>query len=181
MSYIVKCFECGRKVTDGLLDSCPTCGGLLTVEMDLSPLAGKKLKNLRKAPMGVWRYAPFLPVDQRKAVSLLEGGTPLYHCKGLGQKLGMKDLMVSTRAPTLPARSRTRGMTVGVSRAVELGCKVVGCASTGNTSASLAAYAAKAVPGLRRLAAIRQSGAGQAGRSNVLRRQGHLHRWQALR
>lgn len=144
MPYLVKCFDCGREITDGLLDSCPTCGGLLTVEMDLSPLKGKKLRDLRKAPMGVWRYAPFLPVDKMKAVSLLEGGTPLYRCKGLGEKLGMKDLRVKYEGANPTGSFKDRGMTVGVSRAVELGCKVVGCASTGNTSASLAAYAAKA-------------------------------------
>jgi threonine synthase len=144
MSYIVKCFDCGREVTNGLLDSCPACGGLLTVDMDLSSLEGKKLKDLRKAPIGVWRYASFLPVDQRKAVSLLEGGTPLYRCHGLGEKLGIKDLKVKYEGANPTGSFKDRGMTVGVSRAVELGCKVVGCASTGNTSASLAAYAAKA-------------------------------------
>jgi threonine synthase len=144
MSYIVKCFDCGREINNGLLDSCPWCGGLLNVEMDLSSLQGKKLKDLRKAPIGVWRYAPFLPVDQGKAVSLLEGGTPLYHCHGLGEKLGIKDLKVKYEGANPTGSFKDRGMTVGVSRAVELGCKVVGCASTGNTSASLAAYAAKA-------------------------------------
>lgn len=144
MSYVVKCFDCGRKVINGFLDSCPTCGGLLTVEMDLSLLQGKKLKDLRKAPIGVWRYAPFLPADSKKVVSLLEGGTPLYHCRGLGEKLGIKDIRVKYEGANPTGSFKDRGMTVGVSRAVELKCKVVGCASTGNTSASLAAYAAKA-------------------------------------
>jgi threonine synthase len=144
MRYEVKCFDCGAEARDELLDACPRCGGLLNVEMDLSPLEGKRPERLRGHPLGVWRYAPFLPVERGKAVSLLEGGTPLYHCRALADELGMERLHVKYEGANPTGSFKDRGMTLGVSKAVELGCKVVGCASTGNTSASLAAYAAKA-------------------------------------
>jgi threonine synthase len=144
MSYEIRCFECGKPTKDEKLDACPRCGGLLDVKMDLSGLEGKGTKRLGQAPLGVWRYAPFLPVEASKAVSLLEGGTPLYDCRALAQELGMERLFVKYEGANPTGSFKDRGMTVGVSKAVELGCKVVGCASTGNTSAALAAYAAKA-------------------------------------
>jgi threonine synthase len=139
----VRCYECGADVEDPLLDSCPKCGGLLTIELDLDAAAGIRPYDLRKRPLGVWRYAPFLPVDASKAISLLEGGTPLYDCRNLVSKVGIKSLYVKYEGANPTGSFKDRGMTVGVSRALELGCKTVGCASTGNTSASLAAYAAK--------------------------------------
>ena len=144
MSYQVKCFECSRTIKDEKLDACPSCGGLLNVEMDLSSLRGETPKSSLVAPLGVWRYAPFLPAEASKAVSLLEGGTPLYDCRALARELGMKRLYVKYEGANPTGSFKDRGMTVGVSKAMELGCKVVGCASTGNTSAALAAYAAKA-------------------------------------
>lgn len=142
--YRVKCFECGSEVDDPFVDSCPRCGGLLTIEMDLDRASGMRPYDLRRRPMGVWRYAPFLPVDASRAVSLLEGGTPLYDCRALRERIGTKEVFVKYEGANPTGSFKDRGMTVGVTRAVELGCRTVGCASTGNTSASLSAYAAKA-------------------------------------
>jgi threonine synthase len=142
--YKVKCFECGSEVDDPFVDTCPKCGGLLMIEMDLDEASGLRPYDLRKRPLGVWRYAPFLPVDASKAVSLLEGGTPLYDCQNLRSKIGIKSVHVKYEGANPTGSFKDRGMTVGVTRAVELGCRTVGCASTGNTSASLSAYAAKA-------------------------------------
>lgn len=142
--YRVKCFECGSEVDDPFVDSCPKCGGLLTIEMDLDEASGMRPYDLRRRPLGVWRYAPFLPVDASRAVSLLEGGTPLYDCRALRERIGTKRVFVKYEGANPTGSFKDRGMTVGVTRAVELGCRTVGCASTGNTSASLSAYAAKA-------------------------------------
>lgn len=144
MNYKIRCFDCGTVVDDPFLDSCPSCGGVLTIETDLDAVASLRPRDLRSRPLGVWRYAPFLPVDETRAVSLLEGGTPLYDCRDLASKAGVRSLYVKHEGANPTGSFKDRGMTVGVSRAVELGCKTVGCASTGNTSASLAAYAAKA-------------------------------------
>ena len=91
MSYSVKCFECGKTVTDNYADACPHCGGLLTIEMDLERLSDLTPADLRKRPIGVWRYAPLLPACEAKAITLKEGGTPLYDCKAMAAKAKLTD------------------------------------------------------------------------------------------
>jgi threonine synthase len=144
MRHEVRCFECERLVDDPYLDECPSCKGKLYVRMDLEQVKERSPRDMASRPLGVWRYASLLPVDASKAVTLQEGGTPLYKCRSLAEKASIKEVLVKFEGANPTGSFKDRGMTVGVSRAVELGCKKVGCASTGNTSASLAAYAAKA-------------------------------------
>ncbi|MBR4225855.1 MAG: threonine synthase [Candidatus Methanomethylophilaceae archaeon] len=143
-AHKVICWDCGAEVDDPFVNICPKCGGLLTVRMDLEKVKEMKPEDLRKTPIGVWRYAPFMPVDPAHKVSIQEGGTPLYPTKALGAELGVENTFVKFEGLNPTGSFKDRGMTIGVSHAKELGAKVVGCASTGNTSASLAAYAAKA-------------------------------------
>jgi threonine synthase len=112
--------------------------------MDLEAVKEMRPQDLRKEPIGVWRYAPFMPADPKQKVSIQEGGTPLYNAGRLSEELGVKEVHVKFEGLNPTGSFKDRGMTIGVSHAKELGAKVVGCASTGNTSASLAAYAAKA-------------------------------------
>lgn len=77
-------------------------------------------------------------------VSLGEGGTRLHLCRRLGERFGVRNLWVKMEGDNPTCSFKDRGMTVGVSKALEHGVKAVACASTGNTSASMAAYAAKA-------------------------------------
>lgn len=140
----VLCWDCGAVVEDPFVSTCPKCNGLLTVKMDLEKVKEKKPEDLRKEPLGVWRYSDFLPVDPKYKVSIQEGGTPLYRTDALTDITGVKKMFVKFEGLNPTGSFKDRGMTVGVTRAKELGVKVVGCASTGNTSASLAAYAAKA-------------------------------------
>ncbi len=90
------------------------------------------------------RYRDFLPVsDSTPIVSLGEGGTPLVHLARLSARLGVEvHAKVEGQNPT--GSFKDRGMTMAVSKAVEEGAGAVICASTGNTSASAAAYAARA-------------------------------------
>jgi threonine synthase len=92
-------------------------------------------------------YRPFLPVGPRTpVVTLLEGGTPLLEAPKLSARVGARVLLkLEGMNPT--GSFKDRGMTVAITKAVEAGAKAVVCASTGNTSASAAAYAARA--GLR--------------------------------
>jgi threonine synthase len=89
-------------------------------------------------------YRALLPVtDDTPVVTLQEGGTPLLPAPVLGDRLGAQVwLKVEGANPT--GSFKDRGMTVAISKAVEEGAKAVVCASTGNTSASAAAYAARA-------------------------------------
>ena len=145
-----ECFECGRTFDPReKLYTCPRCGGLLEIELDREEIE-KKLdrRSLETQPPTTWKYRAFMPIfDDAKIVSLNEGGTPLYHCRRLAERLGVHELYVKYEGANPTGSFKDRGMTVGVTKALEFGVKSVACASTGNTSASLSAYAARA--GLR--------------------------------
>ena len=104
----------------------------------------------RSAPTGgTWpgvirRYGAFLPVSGvTPVVTLLEGNTPLLPAPRLSERVGAEVyLKVEGLNPT--GSFKDRGMTVAISKALEEGARAVVCASTGNTSASAAAYAARA-------------------------------------
>jgi threonine synthase len=102
-------------------------------------------KTLRERRFGAWRYREFLPVGKEaRIITLHEGGTPLYKAENLGEEIGIKELYIKNEGANPTGSFKDRGMTLGVTKALELEARMVGCASTGNTSASLAAYAAKA-------------------------------------
>jgi threonine synthase len=141
MSEWLQCIACARKY--GELDVRYTCdcGNLLSVERD--SLLDRNAFDDRltsRSPIdvsGVWRFREaVMHVD--KVVTHPEGGTRLYQRNGLYFKHEGEN-------PT--GSFKDRGMTVAVTQAVRVGATAVACASTGNTSASLAAYAAQA--GLR--------------------------------
>ena len=92
------------------------------------------------------RYRNFLPVsDATPVISLNEGSTPLIHSPRLGERVGRGCTVYVKYEGLNPTGSfKDRGMTMALSKAVEDGAKAVICASTGNTSASAAAYAARA-------------------------------------
>jgi threonine synthase len=91
------------------------------------------------------RYRKFLPVNENTPViSLHEGNTPLIKARNLSNKIGFDGEIYFKFEGMNPTGSfKDRGMTMAVSKAVESGSKAVVCASTGNTSASAAAYAAR--------------------------------------
>jgi threonine synthase len=101
---------------------------------------------LKKKIGVIERYFPYLSVkDPKNIVTLLEGTTPLIRAKNLENHLGCKAEIYLKYEGLNPTGSfKDRGMTVAVSKAVEDGSAAIICASTGNTSASAAAYAAKA-------------------------------------
>lgn len=101
--------------------------------------------------MSAWRgvieqYRKFLPVSEKTpVVSLCEGNTPLVRAHNLESRLGgALELWLKYEGLNPTASFKDRGMTLAVSLAVERGAKAVICASTGNTSSSAAAYAARA-------------------------------------
>jgi len=101
--------------------------------------------TLQDWPGLIEAYRDRLPGSENwTPVTLLEGGTPMIHAKRLSEQTGCTvHLKVEGLNPT--GSFKDRGMTMAISNAAEDGAKVVVCASTGNTSASAAAYAARAV------------------------------------
>ncbi|WOX57496.1 threonine synthase [Methanoculleus receptaculi] len=141
--YRLVCVHCGAAYPqDQIIYTCSRCGHLLSVEYDLDDIEVSRGEWNRRR-LSVWRYREILPL-RGEPVTLQEGGTPLYHLKKIGKDLGLPELYAKHEGMNPTGSFKDRGMTVGVSMALELGMKSVACASTGNTSASLAAYAAKA-------------------------------------
>jgi threonine synthase len=141
--YRLACVHCGADYApEEVIYRCTKCGHLLAVDYDLDTITIDRSAWERR-PFRLWRYRELLPVT-REPVSLDEGGTQLYHLTRIGEELGIKELYAQHEGMNPTGSFKDRGMTVGVSMALELGMTSVACASTGNTSASLAAYAAKA-------------------------------------
>jgi len=89
------------------------------------------------------RYKDFLPITSKTPLfSLGEGDTPLVRCDGLAKEVGCGELYFKLEGCNPTGSFKDRGMVVAVAKAVEAGSKAIMCASTGNTSASAAAYAA---------------------------------------
>jgi threonine synthase len=96
-------------------------------------------------PRLVERYREFLPVtDATPVVSLGEGATPLVHARRLGASIGVPNLYLKIEGQNPTGSFKDRGMVMAIAKALESGARSVICASTGNTSASAAAYAAAA-------------------------------------
>jgi threonine synthase len=91
------------------------------------------------------RYGRFLPItDHTPALTLGEGATPLVRAPRLGAAIGAPNLYLKVEGQNPTGSFKDRGMVLAVAKAVETGARAIVCASTGNTSASAAAYGAAA-------------------------------------
>ena len=142
--YEVKCIRCGACFSkEDIVYTCRKCDGLLDIKYDYSEIDVERVVEAKGE--GVWKYRVLLPfAEETKPVTINEGNTPLYRCDRLAKSSGVDDLWVKHEGLNPSGSFKDRGMTVGVTKAVELDVKGVACASTGNTSASLAIFAAKA-------------------------------------
>ncbi|MGI8475917.1 MAG: threonine synthase [Thermomicrobiales bacterium] len=154
----VRCMACGFSLAaDRPITLCPACGGLLDAELAVDPSftredIGKGLSP-KLAMSGVWRYRALLPpIPEDAIVTRAEGRTPIYWDDRLAGFAGLDRVGLKHEGQNPTASFKDRGMTVGVSHAKAVGARVVACASTGNTSASLASYAAAA--GMRALVLV---------------------------
>jgi len=128
------------------------CGGLLEVDHSL-PYRSRELRNRfdrRRGSeklaqgSGVWRFKELLLPGHGLLVSHPEGNTPLYRREPLCRFAGVSDLALKHEGENPTGSFKDRGMTVAITQAARRGAGAVACASTGNTSASMAAYAAQA-------------------------------------
>jgi threonine synthase len=160
----LQCIRCDHTYTAHEIRYLCDCGGLLDVWHDLEALRPQVSRGLfdgrlsgppgpRVAPTansGVWRYREvILPATADTIISRPEGNTPLYEHPRLSSWVGSENLFLKHEGENPTGSFKDRGMTVGVTQAKLMGAQAVACASTGNTSASLAAYAALAgIPAL---------------------------------
>ncbi len=133
--------------------SCPRCGDLLEVVVARDLPDASELKRTwlqRRASYaardasGVWRFREFLPDCYPELVTLGEGNNPLVQGQKTAGWAGVRHLSFKHLGWNPTGCFKDLGMTVGMTEARFVGAKSVGCASTGNTAASLAAYAARA-------------------------------------
>jgi threonine synthase len=131
------CIECGESFApfDDIRYTCDDCDGLLEVRYADLPTFDDFEGS------GVWRYNGALPFEV--GVTLPEGNTPLHRVPGIEDETGVDSLRVKHEGMNPTGSFKDRGMTVGVRVAQEVGVDRLACASTGNTSAALAAYGAR--------------------------------------
>ena len=163
----LKCIGCGRTALPDRF-RCETCHDLLEIIYPGWEPAGpcglnagslKKLwldrrSSYEPADMsGVWRFREILPeIAEDKLITMREGNTPVYELPRCAQSVGMKYLFAKHQGMNPTGSFKDTGMTTAASFARHAGYRWVACASTGNTSASMAAYAARG--GLKSLVLI---------------------------
>ncbi|MEM0382170.1 MAG: threonine synthase [Nitrososphaerota archaeon] len=141
--YVLVCISCGESYPrEEVVYRCRRCGDLL--EARISPGGVFRLDTLIGRVHSMWRYRELLPSFFNRIVSLGEGYTTLVKADKLAKVVGVREFYVKLEGLNPTGSFKDRGMSVGVSMACMIGAKSVVCASTGNTSASLAAYAARA-------------------------------------
>jgi threonine synthase len=134
---------------------CRVCGGPLEIDCRVESWPDPKSLRLLWASRaaspdsrdrsGVWRYREVLPFkDSAPIVTLFEGNTPIYDAPKCARYAGLSSLTLKHQGCNPTGSFKDAGMTAAVTQAVILGARALVCASTGNTAASLAAYAARA-------------------------------------
>jgi threonine synthase len=176
LTHKLRCTGCGLRIAASEAQSnfrCRECGDLFEVEYPWSEGAVVDAKSVNRPnpnalrylwqerrtstlavdQSGVWRFRDLLPiVDADQVITLREGNTPLYEMPRNAALLGMNWLLAKHQGMNPTGSFKDTGMTAALSVAVASGFQWVACASTGNTSAAMAAYAARA--GLRSLVLI---------------------------
>jgi threonine synthase len=157
-SAYLQCIEetCGAR-QDPRKDSylCAKCGGLLEVKYEFDSFDPDQLRQawhmrrLSGEPIdrsGVWRFRELIPFVSPRAriISLSEGSTPLVGTRQAGRWAGPVHLTIKHQGNNPTGSFKDLGMTACITRAESRGVRMVACASTGNTSSSMAAYAARA-------------------------------------
>jgi threonine synthase len=170
-THQLRCTECGSRIAGSAVNSifrCPDCNGLYDVIYPWSatpygdaPDSGSNLPNVsalrwlwqerRTSTLpidqsGVWRFRDLFPIveDVDHVVTLREGNTPLYELPRASKALGLNWVFAKHQGMNPTGSFKDTGMTAALSVARERGFEWVACASTGNTSAAMAAYAARA-------------------------------------
>ena len=153
---VLRCISCQAEYpsTDAIYQ-CASCGELLDVVYAFPALVPDHVKAVWRDRLmsrephdvsGVWRYRELLPFfeDEAQIVTYPEGNTPLLDAPRCARYTGLRRLQVKHQGANPTGSFKDNGMCTGVTQARVLGMDAVLCASTGNTSASMAAYAARA-------------------------------------
>ncbi len=139
----LQCHLCKTPFPAEALYVCDRCLGPLEPVYDYGAIRLTR-EEIAKRPKSLWRYRELLPIVGQPRTGFNAGFTPLVRCDRLAERLGVDELYIkddSVNHPTLSYKDRV--VAVAATRAVELGFKVLACASTGNLANSVAAHAAR--------------------------------------
>jgi threonine synthase len=139
----LECSKCKKTYPHNQLRNLCDCGGPLLARYDLKAAAKTLTREaLRSRVATMWRYEEVLP--SRECVTLGEGMTPVLHAKRIGEAIGLRNLYIKDEGLNPTGSFKARGLSAAVSRAKELGAKVLATPTAGNAGGALAAYAAQA-------------------------------------
>ena len=139
----LQCHLCKTVFPAEALYVCDKCLGPLEPVYDYSAVRVTR-EDIERRPKNLWRYRELLPIAGEPRTGFNSGFTPLVRCDRLAGHLGLNELYIkddSVNHPTLSYKDRV--VSVAATRAIELGFKVLACASTGNLANSVAAHAAR--------------------------------------
>ena len=166
-TFYFRCIGCGSVTSSAAQDfRCTQCGNLLEITdpgwksdgLDAATLKSawrdRRVSNEILDRSGVWRFRELLPAPapEQQIVTLSEGNTPLYELSQASRSTGVPHLYAKHQGMNPTGSFKDTGMTVAATFARQAGYRWVACASTGNTSASMAAYAARG--GMRSLVLV---------------------------
>ncbi|HWK21598.1 MAG TPA: threonine synthase [Ureibacillus sp.] len=147
-SYIshLECPKCGKTYEENKIQQLCQCGSPLLVRYDLEKVkANVSRDEVTNRPNTLWKYHEVLPIhNQSDVVSLGEGMTPFEKLPTLGAEYGLNNLYIKDEGVIPTGSFKTRGASVGISKAKELGVKQLAMPTNGNAGAAWALYAAKA-------------------------------------
>lgn len=149
-SYIshLECPKCKKAYLEQEVNQLCSCGSPLLVKYNLDEVKASlsfKKEKLKNRENSLWRYHELLPVkDKKNIISLGEGMTPLIHLKEIGAILDLPNLFMKDEGNIPTGSFKTRGASVGVSKAKELGVKHLAMPTNGNAGAAWSLYSAKA-------------------------------------
>ena len=139
----LQCHICRTMFPPEAVYACGKCLGPLEPVYDYSAMHLTR-ELIASRPKNIWRYRELLPITGEPKTGFHTGFTPLVRCTRLAERLGLRELYIkddSVNHPTLSYKDRV--VSVAATRAVELGLKVLACASTGNLANSVAAHASR--------------------------------------
>jgi threonine synthase len=141
-----ECSKCRKSYEPDQLNQLCSCGAPLLVRYDLKELARTVTKrDLASRRSSLWRYKELLPVKTEDSiVTLGEGMTPLIPLATIGGRLGLKNLFMKDEGTIPTGTFKARGAAVGVSKAKELGVRVLAMPTNGNAGGAWALYCARA-------------------------------------
>lgn len=156
---LLRCARCDARLPETSADTqCPRCGDLLDLlpapPAERGAALARRFAERRGAlrgpdASGVWRFRELVLPHVADPVTFPEGNTPLVDAGRVARWAGLAQLELKHEGMNPTGSFKDRGMTVGITQARRVGATAVACASTGNTAASLAAYAARAeIPAL---------------------------------